>query len=100
MSKVLLEKYNNINNNKLISILNKVEENPIFLDNYVKLLSEEEILTLNKELEIGIDYIVIVDCLDNNFLCYSISNDEFKMFNVDDNIFYDSKNIEKVLNLF
>ena len=87
MSKVLLEKYNNINNNKLISILNKVEENPIFLDNYVKLLSEEEILTLNKELEIGIDYIVIVDCLDNNFIWYSISNDEFKMFNVDDNIF-------------
>lgn len=100
MSKILIEKYNDINNSKLISILSKIEENPIFLDDEIRLLSEKEVLTLNEQLEVGIEYIILVDCSDNNYLCYSNLDNEFKMYNVDDNIFYDSKNIEKIINLF
>ena len=98
MSTLLTEKYNDINNSKLISILSKIEKNPIFLDDEIRLLSEEEVLTLNKQLEIGNEYIILIDCFDNNYLCYSKLENEFKIYNIDDNIFYDSKNIEKIIN--
>ncbi len=98
MSKILLKKYKNIDNQELLSILEKVCDEPCFL-NEKRLLSELEILNY-KEI-IGIhknDLIPLIDCYNNEFLIYDLIRGEFKMYSIDDDIIYDSKFIEDMIN--
>lgn len=97
MSKLLLEKYKDIKNEKLNKILEKIELEPIFL-NQKRLLSESEVIDYKNELKINDDnIIVLVDCFDNEFLIFDISDNNFKMYSIDDNFIYNSKSIALIL---
>jgi len=97
MSKLLLEKYKKIENQKLNRILEKIKTEPIFLEEK-RLLSESEVINAKEELNIETDnVIVLVDCYNNEFLIFDISDNSFKMYSVDDNLIYHPKSIDSIL---
>ncbi len=99
MSKILLEKYKDINNKNLLELLEKVNREPIFLEDNQRLLSEDEILNYNAELEIVIKNIIpLIDFYDNNFLVYDELEKKFKMFNIVDELFYENLKITNKYN--
>lgn len=97
MSKLLLNKYQNVHNKKLLELLKKIEIEPIFYGEQ-RLLSESEVINYKKELGIMKENIIpLIDCLDNEFLVFDLLKKEFKMYNMDDDIIYNSKTIEPIL---
>ena len=99
MSKILLEKYKNINNKKLLELLEKVNKESKFLEDNQRLLSEDEILNYNDELKIAIQNIIpLIDFCDNDFLVYEELEKKFKMFNIIDELFYENLKITSKYN--
>ena len=99
MSKILLEKYKDINNKILLDLLEKVNRERIFLEDNQRLLSEDEILNYNAELEIVIKNIIpLIEFYDNNFLVYDELEKKFKMFNIVDELFYENLKITNKYN--
>ena len=97
MSKLLLEKYKKVKNEELNKILSKIKKEPVFLGEK-RLLSEEEVINFKNEL--GIDdnnIIILLDCYDNNYLVFDMIDNCFKIYNIDDNLIYNSKFIETIL---
>lgn len=100
MSKLLLEKYKEIQNQKLNKILEKIETKPIFLEEK-RLLSENEVINYKEELKIEVENIIIlIDCYNNEFLMFDMSNNCFKMYNFDDDFIYKTKSIKLILKEF
>lgn len=56
---------------------------------------------MNSKNELEMDdnnIIILIDCYDNNYLVFDLLDNCFKMYNIDDNLIYNSKLIETILN--
>ncbi len=88
-------------NSEFPIIINKIistNQKPIFLDNEFRVLSYAEILNANKQL--GVDFISlhlipILDCYNNDFICYNFKIKKWCMFNViDECVFNERKDLK------
>lgn len=78
-----------INNQQLRKILLFVKDEPLFLDDEKRLLSKEEIVNYEKELETKIvDIIPLIDCYDNQYLIYIISENVFAFLDISEDLIY------------
>ncbi len=91
----------NIENEELQEILKYVGDEPLFLNDEMRLLSKDEINNYKMELGIDIDNIVpLIDLFDNNFLIYNKVKNTFEKLNiVDETIYEREETIEKYLKL-
>lgn len=96
-----MEKFVNIANNELQEILKYVGDEPLFFYDEMRLLSKDEILNYQEELNIKMDNIIpLIDLYDNNFLIYNINENVFEKLNiVDETIFGKTNTIENYLKL-
>lgn len=98
MSKLLLQKYENIGHEELNILLKKVGSESIFYDDN-RLLSEDEIMNYKEEIGIQKEQIIpLMDCFNNEFLVFDIIDCSFKMYSIDDEILYASTNVDHLLN--
>ena len=96
-----MEKFVNIANNELQEILKYVGDEPLFFYDEMRLLSKDEILNYQEELNIKMDNIIpLIDLYDNNFLIYNINENVFEKMNIVDETIFDKTNtIENYLKL-
>lgn len=94
-----------INNKELKTILNYVDNDSIFFNDDMRLLSKDEIENFEEQCDCKIGkYIPLIDVYDNNFIVYDLDNDNFLLYNIVDEISFnknfDIKNIIDKMNKY
>ena len=76
-------------------------EEPVFLDNDIRILSLSEILNAEEELHVPFvtkKILPIADCCDNDFIVYHLSDHSWSRFNiVDETSFMNRNHLEELL---
>ena len=85
--------YGVLNNEMVKKILSNAEET-IFLDDDARSLEFSEIKDADKELHVGFSqkhFLPLFDCFENNFIIYDISQNNWAMFNINDEVLFTEK---------
>ena len=80
-----------ISNSEAVQLLNKVQTEPIFFDDekFYRLLCIDEITNSNSEFLVDFtsyNLLPIIDCGDNDFICYNYNENIWCFFNIADEI--------------
>ena len=90
-----MDRYKEIENLELKTILAFVKDEPIFFDDEKRLLSKHEILNYKVELKMDLDIIPLIDLYDNNYLIYNIQENKFQLFDISEEIIW--KNVRSII---
>jgi len=79
-----------INTNEVLKALYNILDSQNKQDNNARLLSLEEILDCNEDLQVdfsSVGLVPIFDIYDNDYICYQTKNGKWCVFNIVDSIF-------------